>query len=115
MMNMIRSISKVSRSWKNSLPDFYEESFPPDPDAEEESESEGTEEGREQTLLDAWALCVTLGIPDSEWENMTFPKIYALKRIRKRNQEFQIALHGGEITKKPKKAKYLSDLGIFPK
>ncbi|ASA20949.1 hypothetical protein B9T62_09220 [Paenibacillus donghaensis] len=68
-----------------------------------------------QTLLDAWALCVTLGVPDSEWENMTFPKIYALKRIRKRNQEFQIALHGGEIEKKPKKAKYLSDIGIFPK
>ncbi|MEK3699358.1 hypothetical protein NYE33_20510 [Paenibacillus sp. FSL R10-2199] len=101
------------RSWKKSSPDFYEESFPPDPDAEEDSASEGTDEVREQSLLDAWALCVTLGVPDSEWENMTFPKIYALKRIRKRNQEFQIALHGGEIEKKPKKATHLSDLGIY--
>lgn len=107
-------MSKGLRSWKTSSHDFYEESFPPDPDAEED-ESQGTEEGREQTLLDAWALCVTLGVPDSEWENMTFPKIYALKRIRKSNQEFQIALHGGEIKKKPRKAKYLSDIGIFPK
>lgn len=103
------------RSWILSWIDFYRESFPPDPDSDEEEEGNETGEGVEQTLLDAWALCVTLGVPDSEWEGMTFPKIYALKRIRKRNQEFQIALHGGEIKKKPKKAKYLSDLGIFPK
>lgn len=106
---------KALRSWKNSSPDFYDESFPPDPDAEEEVDNQGTVEGREQTLIDVWALCVTLGVPDSEWENMTFPKIYALNRIRKRNQEFQNALHGGEIEKKPKKAKFLSDIGIFPK
>ncbi|GGF72875.1 hypothetical protein GCM10010912_17590 [Paenibacillus albidus] len=66
--------------------------------------------------MDMWALCVSNGISDSEWINMTIPKIRALMKAKNKNREFEVILHGGEIkNKKPKKAKYLSDLGIFPK
>ncbi|GGF86916.1 hypothetical protein GCM10010913_05500 [Paenibacillus aceti] len=54
-----------------------------------------------------------MGVPDDQWENMTIPKIRALSKIKKQQNELEVILHGGEINKKPKKAKFLSDLGIF--
>jgi len=54
-----------------------------------------------------------MGISDSEWENLTYPKIRALAKLKNRKEEFDIILHGGSVDKKPKKAKSLSDLGIF--
>lgn len=60
-----------------------------------------------------WALCITMGVPDSEWENLTYPKIRALSKAKNRKEEFDIILHGGKVEKKAKKAKSLSDLGIF--
>jgi hypothetical protein len=65
--------------------------------------------------MDMWALCVSNGISDTEWINMTIPKIRALMKAKNKNREFEIILHGGKIKQKPKRAKYLSDLGIFPK
>jgi hypothetical protein len=63
-----------------------------------------------------WALCVSNGISDSGWDNLTIPKIRALMKVKNKQQEFEIVLHGGEVkNKKPKTAKYLSDLGFFPK
>jgi hypothetical protein len=47
---------------------------------------------------------------------MTIPKIRALMKVKNLNREFEIILHGGKVeNKKPKKAKYLSDLGYYPK
>ncbi len=60
-----------------------------------------------------WALCVSMGVSDSEWPNMTIPKIRALSKIKKQQNELEVILHGGKIEKKPKKARLLSDLGIF--
>ncbi|OZQ66060.1 hypothetical protein CA600_12435 [Paenibacillus sp. VTT E-133280] len=61
-------------------------------------------------------MCVSNGISDSEWINMTIPKIRALMKAKNKNREFEVILHGGEVgIKKPKQAKYLSDLGFFPK
>lgn len=57
-----------------------------------------------------------MGISDSEWGNMTIPKIRAISKEKKQKREFEIVLHGGTVEKnKPKKAKYLSDLGFFAK
>jgi hypothetical protein len=65
--------------------------------------------------MEMWALCVSIGISDSEWEHMTIPKIRALMKVKNKQQEFEVVLHGGEIkNKKAKKARYLSDLGFFP-
>jgi hypothetical protein len=100
------------RSWIISSLDFYSDSFPPDPDAEED-DSEDNESGEQTDWLALWALCISMGVPDSEWENMTYPKIRALSKLRNRMEEFDIILHGGKIDKKPKKAKTLADLGIF--
>ncbi|OKP95383.1 hypothetical protein A3849_26225 [Paenibacillus sp. P46E] len=62
-----------------------------------------------------WALCVSNGISDSEWTNMTIPKIRTLMKAKNKNREFEIILHGGEIEdQKPKKVKYLSDVGFYP-
>ncbi|WP_339307691.1 hypothetical protein [Paenibacillus sp. FSL R5-0519] len=45
---------------------------------------------------------------------MTIPKIRALMQEKQRSREFEIAIHGGQVeNKKPKKAKFLSDLGFF--
>ncbi|MDK8182116.1 hypothetical protein QP775_14770 [Paenibacillus sp. UMB4589-SE434] len=45
---------------------------------------------------------------------MTIPKIRALMKAKKRDEEFEVIIHGGEIqNKKPKKAMYLSDLGFY--
>ncbi|MMZ61908.1 hypothetical protein D1872_240830 [compost metagenome] len=63
--------------------------------------------------MELWALCVSMGIPDNQWEHMTIPKIRALSKVKKVQNEFEVILHGGKIEKKPKKAKFLSDLGIF--
>ncbi|WP_120462527.1 hypothetical protein [Paenibacillus aceti] len=63
--------------------------------------------------MELWALCISMGVPDDQWENMTIPKIRALSKIKKQQNELEVILHGGEINKKPKKAKFLSDLGIF--
>ena len=47
---------------------------------------------------------------------MTIPKIRALMKERRRSREFEIVLHGGKVeNQEPKKAVYLSDLGITPK
>ncbi|MHA6530183.1 hypothetical protein [Paenibacillus sp. BAC0078] len=47
---------------------------------------------------------------------MTIPKIRTLMKAKNKNREFEIILHGGEIEeKKPKKVKYLSDVGFYPK
>lgn len=100
------------------LIDFYKDSFPPDPDEEDEEEDFDTADDEygppETDWLGLWALCVSNGISDSEWPNMTIPKIRALMKEKRRSREFDIALHGGSVeNKKPKKAKYLSDLGFF--
>lgn len=60
-----------------------------------------------------WALCISMGVLDSEWQNLTYPKIRALAKAKNRQEEFEITMHGGTIQKKPKKAKTLADLGIF--
>ncbi|MFF2015011.1 hypothetical protein [Paenibacillus sp. NPDC058177] len=66
--------------------------------------------------MNLWALCISNGISDTEWPNMTIPKIRALMKAKNKKEEFEVILHGGEVgSKKPKKAKYLSDLGFFPK
>lgn len=47
---------------------------------------------------------------------MTIPKIRALMKGKNKNREFEIIMHGGKVqNKKAKKAKYLSDLGYYPK
>ncbi|WP_391573871.1 hypothetical protein [Cohnella sp.] len=91
------------------MTDFYEESIPPDPEANEE-EGEG-----ETDWLALWALCIGNGVTDSEWPHMTIPKIRALMKARNKKEEFEIVLHGGEVKKKPKKAMYLSDVGFYAK
>jgi hypothetical protein len=81
-------------------------------DYDEEDEGDNTE----TNWLDMWALCVSNGIADSEWENVTIPKVRALMKAKNKHQEFEVVLHGGEIkNKKARKARYLSDLGYFPK
>ena len=63
-----------------------------------------------------WALCIANGISDTEWPYMTIPKIRALMKVKNKQSEFEITLHGMQVkSKKTKKAKYLSDLGFFPK
>ncbi|OPA77470.1 hypothetical protein BVG16_13525 [Paenibacillus selenitireducens] len=103
----------------SSWNDFYNESFPPDPDEDmdEDTDEEADGESRKDTdWMGMWALCVSNGITDSEWINMTIPKVRALMKAKNRKEEFEIMLHGGKIeNKKPKKAKYLSDLGFYPK
>ncbi|KGP81836.1 MULTISPECIES: hypothetical protein [unclassified Paenibacillus] len=79
-----------------------------DTDDEEESDHPGTD------WLGLWALCISNGISDTEWPNMSIPKIRALMNEKQRSREFEIVLHGGKVeNKKPKKAKYLSDLGFI--
>jgi hypothetical protein len=78
-------------------------------------EEDDENEGPKTDWLGMWALCVSSGISDEEWPNMTIPKIRALMKVRNKKEEFEIVLHGGEIKKKPKKARYLSDLGFFPR
>lgn len=56
-----------------------------------------------------------MGISDSDWQNLTFLKIKAITKLKNRLDEFEVIMHGGKIEKKPKKAKYLSDLGIYGK
>lgn len=60
-----------------------------------------------------WALCISMGVPDSEWENLTYIKIRALAKAKNRNEEFEVTIHGGTIEKKAKKARTLADLGIY--
>ena len=60
-----------------------------------------------------WALCISMGVSDSEWENLTYIKIRALAKAKNRKEEFEIVIHGGTIEKKAKKARTLSDLGIY--
>jgi hypothetical protein len=63
-----------------------------------------------------WALCVSNGISDSEWEHMTIPKVRVLMKVNNKEREFNVILHGGEIkNKKARKAMFLSDLGFFSK
>lgn len=108
---------RVSRLWITFWIDFYKESFPPDPDSEddEDGDSEGEENEHPGTdWMGLWALCISNGISDAEWPNMTIPKIRALMQEKQRSREFEIAIHGGQVeNKKPKKAKFLSDLGFF--
>ncbi|MEK3787556.1 hypothetical protein [Paenibacillus sp. FSL K6-1230] len=102
----------------SSWNDFYKGSFPPDEDYESDNEEdqEETEDDRETDWLELWALCISEGISDSEWPNMTIPKIRALMKAKNRKREFEIILHGGKVeNKKPKKVKSLSDLGFFHK
>jgi hypothetical protein len=105
---------RALRSWKISWSDFFKESFPPDPDADDDPDEEEADKG-ETDWMRLWALCISNGISDGEWTNMTIPKIRALMKEKDRKREFEIILHGGKVEGKPKKAKYLSDLGIFPK
>ncbi|KKD53962.1 MULTISPECIES: hypothetical protein [Paenibacillus] len=77
---------------------------------------DSVENDHETDWLELWALCISNGISDSEWPNMTIPKIRALMKAKNRNREFEIILHGGKVeNKKPKKVKSLSDLGFFAK
>ncbi|MCU6797996.1 hypothetical protein OB236_38315 [Paenibacillus sp. WQ 127069] len=90
--------------------------MPPDEESGADEDEEDNGGSKETNWLEMWALCVSVGISDSEWQNLTIPKIRALMKVKNKQQEFEIVLHGGEIkNKKPKKAKYLSDLGFFPK
>ncbi|MEC0169719.1 hypothetical protein [Paenibacillus graminis] len=109
--------SQMLRCWIHSWTDFYKESFPPDPESDKgEDDDEDQEDKQETNWLEMWALCVSNGISDSEWIDMTIPKIRALMKAKNKNREFEIILHGGEIeVKKPKKVKYLSDVGFYPK
>ncbi|MGC5773612.1 hypothetical protein [Paenibacillus pabuli] len=95
--------------------DFYKESFPQDPDDEDDDLDDSEESDHPGTdWMGLWALCISNGISDTEWPNMTIPKIRALMNEKQRSREFEITLHGGSVeNKKPKKAKYLSDLGFF--
>jgi hypothetical protein len=106
-------IPPMPRSWIRSSTDFYDESMPPDPELDEDDDDE-SDKG-ETDWLGMWALCVSNGISDSEWPSMTIPKIRALMKAKNRKEEFEITMHGGEVKKKPKKAKYLSDLGFYSK
>lgn len=116
-------MKKALRSWTHSWNDFYSESFPHDPDTdnaeedeEQEDEAEDEPKDKETNWMSLWALCVSMGVPDSEWPDMTIPKIRALSKEKDRNYEFEVTLHGGTLkNKKPKTAKSLSDLGFFPK
>ncbi|MFB5761102.1 hypothetical protein [Paenibacillus medicaginis] len=109
----------VLQNWTTCWTDFYSESFPPDPDSADEDEDEPEEDegnDHETDWLELWALCISNGITDSEWPNMTIPKIRALMKAKNKNREFEIILHGGKVeNKKPKKARKLSDLGFFGK
>lgn len=93
--------------------------MPPDSDSEnvdEDEEDEATASDKETSWLELWALCIGNGISDCEWEDMTIIKIRALMKSKNKQREFEIILHGGEVTnKKPRKAKYLSDIGFYPK
>lgn len=107
---------RASRLWITFWIDFYKESFPPDPESDDDDEeSEDGEVDQPGTdWMGLWALCISNGISDTEWPNMTIPKIRALMNEKQRSREFEITLHGGSVeNKKPKKAKYLSDLGFF--
>jgi hypothetical protein len=89
---------------------------PPDLEHDEENEEEEEEGHKETNWLEMWALCVSNGITDSEWEHMTIPKVRALMKVKNKQREFEIVLHGGKIkNKKVRKAKFLSELGFFPK
>jgi hypothetical protein len=93
--------------------------MPHDPDSEdddvEDEEPGEVARGKNETdWLNIWALCIGNGISDSEWEGMTIIKIRALMKSKNKQREFEIVLHGGEVNnKKPKKAKYLADLGFY--
>jgi hypothetical protein len=91
--------------------------MPHDPDSGDDVDEEEAPVSKNETnWLELWALCIGNGISDSEWEGMTIIKIRALMKSKNKQREFEIILHGGEIkNKKPRKAKYLSDLGFFPK
>jgi hypothetical protein len=105
-----------SRSWIHSWTDFYNESIPPDPEHDNEDEEEDEDGHKETNWLEMWALCVSNGISDSEWEHLTIPKVRALMKVKNKQQEFDVVLHGGEIkNNKARRAKNLSDLGFFPK
>lgn len=107
---------KVLRSWIHSSNDFYNESFPPDPDSDEDEDEDDEGGSTETDWMKMWALCVSSGIPDSQWEHMTIPKIRALRLEKNKKQEFEILLHDKQIeNKRPKKAKFLSDLGFYQK
>ena len=109
---MKTSMKTAWRSWTTSLTDFYKESFPP-PEDDDSDDEEDEQEYKGTDWMALWALCVSMGIPDRDWENVTIPKIRALSKIKKQQNELEVILHGGTINKKPKKAKFLSDLGIF--
>lgn len=100
------------KCWMISWADFYNESFPPS-DEDEDEDDDDQDKGKSTDWMELWALCVSMGIPDDKWEHITIPKIRALSKIKQKQNELEVILHGGEINKKPKKAKFLSDLGIF--
>lgn len=81
------------------------------PDEEEEDEEEAVNEPT--NFLRLWSMAVRSGVPDDQWQNLTIPKLRALGKAKRDEEEFQVRLHGGEVDKKPKKAKLLSDLGFF--
>lgn len=91
--------------------------MPPDPDVESDDEEDEDEtEKVKNDFMNLWAMAVRNGVADSEWQNLTIPKIRSLGKANSKDVEFQIKIHGGEIkNKKPKKVKFLSDLGFFPK
>lgn len=105
-------MSTALRSWITSSTDFYKESLPDDPDEEAEADEEQTE----TDWTEMWAMCIFCGISDSEWEYMTIPKIRALFKVKRKNDEFQVRLNGGEVEdNRPIKATSLADLGFFLK
>lgn len=86
--------------------------MPPDDDPDEDDEEE-PDKDQKTDFLRLWATAVMCGVPDSEWQNITIPKLKALNKARRERERFDITIHGGEIKKKPKTAKYLSDLGFY--
>lgn len=90
--------------------------MPPDLDIDPDDGDEEAEDEEKTDFIKLWAMAVRCGIPDSEWQNLTIPKIRALGKAKRKEEEFQVNIHGGEIkNKKAKKAKFLSDLGYYPK
>jgi hypothetical protein len=63
------------------------------PDEETDSDEE-EEDGssKETNWLEMWALCVSNGISNSEWERMTIPKVRALMKVKNKQQEFEVIL-----------------------
>jgi hypothetical protein len=113
---MMNTNKQTLRSWTSSSNDFYKESIPPDDDPEEDEDEESEEpSNKTANFMKIWADAIRCGISDSEWENITIPKLRALNKDRLEQEKREWKMHGFEENSKPKKAKYLSDLGFFPK